>query len=65
MAKTEVRKVYERPALVEIGTMAEITEFGPGNRHGGIGRWNGRGHDSHGNGLGLGHHKDSLHYPDS
>lgn len=27
MAKTEMRKVYERPALVEIGSMAEKTEF--------------------------------------
>jgi len=27
MAKTEERKVYERPALVEIGSMAEKTEF--------------------------------------
>lgn len=26
MAKTEVRKVYERPALTEIGSMTEKTE---------------------------------------
>lgn len=27
MGMTKVRKVYERPALVEIGSMAEKTEF--------------------------------------
>tara|TARA_R110002012_G_scaffold230337_2_gene403046 strand:+ start:456 stop:650 length:195 start_codon:yes stop_codon:yes gene_type:complete len=27
MAKIQVRKVYERPALVEIGSMADKTEF--------------------------------------
>ncbi len=61
MTKTEVRKVYERPALVEIGSMAEITEFGSVNRQGygqGHSKSNGRGHVSHGNGRGLGHHKD-------
>lgn len=28
MTKTEVRKVYEHPALVEIGSLAELTENG-------------------------------------
>ncbi|RUR31322.1 lasso RiPP family leader peptide-containing protein [Vreelandella nanhaiensis] len=65
MAKNEARKVYERPAVVEIGSLAELTEFGPGDRHNNPGRNFGRGHDSHGRGLGLGHHKGSSHYPDS
>ncbi|WP_447044325.1 lasso RiPP family leader peptide-containing protein [Vreelandella sp. H-I2] len=64
MKITEMSKVYEPPALVEIGSMAEITEYGPGNRHDNHGRGFGRGHDSHGRGRGLGHHKDS-HYLDS
>lgn len=61
MAKTEARKVYELPSLVEIGSMAEITEYGPGNRHHG----RGSGHENHGRGFGLGHHKNSSHDPDS
>lgn len=65
MKITETSKAYEPPALVEIGSMAEITEYGPGNRHGSHGGGLGRGHDSHGRGRGLGHHKGSSHYPDS
>lgn len=66
MAITKVRKVYERPALIEIGTMGEITQTFGWGRGGGHGWGHGWGHGrGHGWGHGGGHGSKGDGYPNS